>query len=292
MTRRVIAVAVIAAWIAGLALLYNRNSNRTPEQELVEAGMRISPATYYYILEQGGRQVGAASSAIDTTNTRVVATDFVRGEIPVGDDVLRMEARSEARYTRGLRLRDFVVRAAGDLTPFMLRGVMQEGEDRILRVTVENQGENPLTLEHAVSLPVFTPTVAPVPLMLRGNPKVGDSIRVAFFDPVARTVKEAGLRVQADSLFLLADSAHLDAATGRWVKARQDSARGWRLTGPNSPFTAWVDADGRLIAASEPGGISLVRTAYEIAFENWRIDRASASRSDSASRQADVRNAR
>ena len=276
MTRRVIAVAVLAAWAAGLALLYNRTTNRTPEQALVEAGMRVSPNTYYYILEQGGRQVGAASSAIDTTNTRIVATDFVRGEIPVGNDVLRMEARSEARFTRGLKLRDFVVRAVGDLTPFLLRGVIQEGEDKVLRVTVETQGEEPITLEHAVNHPAFTPTVAPVPLMLRGNPKVGDSIRVALFDPMTRKLNEVAMTVQSDSLFLVADSAHIDQATGRWVKSRQAETRGWRLTGPSSPFTAWVDADGRLLAASEPGGISLVRTAFEIAFENWRLSRLAA----------------
>lgn len=273
MTRRVIAVVVIAAWVFGLALLYNRTTNRTPEQELAEAGMRVSPATYYYIVEQNGNQVGAASSALDTTNSRLVATDFVRGEIPVGDDVLRMEARSEARFTRGLRLRDFVARATGDLTPFMLRGVIQEGEDKTLRVTVESAGEDPITLQHAINLPVFIPTVAAVPLMLRGNPETGDSMRLALFDPITRSVKEVTMRVERDSLFLLTDSAHLDTGTGRWVKARQDSMRGWRITGRNSPLTAWVDADGRLIAASEPGGISLVRTAYEIAFENWRLSR-------------------
>lgn len=274
MTRRVIAVVVIAAWVFGLALLYNRTTNRTPEQELAEAGMRVSPATYYYVLEQNGNQVGAASSALDTTNSRIVATDFVRGEIPVGDDVLRMEARSEARFTRGLRLRDFVVRATGDLTPFMLRGVIQEGEDKTLRVTVESAGVDPITLQHAINLPVFIPTVAPVPLLLRGNPAPGDSMRLALFDPITRNVKEVTMRVERDSLFLLTDSAHLDAVTRRWVKARHDSTRGWRITGKNSPLTAWVDADGRLIAASEPGGISLVRTAYEIAFENWRLSRA------------------
>jgi hypothetical protein len=271
-TRRVIAIVIIAVWGMGLALLYNRNNNRTPEQALAEAGMRVSPATYYYILQQGGQQVGAASSALDTTNSRIVATDFVRGEIPVGNDVLKMEARSEARFTRGLRLRDFVIRATGDLTPFMFRGVMQEGDDRTLRVTVENPGEDPLTLEHVVSLPVFIATVSPVPLMLRGNPKIGDSVRIAMFDPLSRNVREVTLRVERDSLFLLADSAHLDAASRRWVKARQDSLRGWRITAPNAPLTAWVDSEGRLIAASEPGGISLVRTAFEIAFENWRLD--------------------
>jgi hypothetical protein len=287
-TRRVIAIAIIAVWAMGLALLYNRNNNRTPEQALAEAGMRVSPATYYYILQQDGQQVGAASSALDTTNSRIVATDFVRGEIPVGNDVLRMEARSEARFTRGLRLRDFVIRATGDLTPFMLRGVMQEGEDKTLRVAVENPGEDPITLEHAVSLPVFIPTVSPVPLMLRGKPKIGDSVRVAMFDPLSRNVREVTLRVERDSLFLLADSAHLDSTSKRWVKARQDSLRGWRITARNAPLTAWVDSEGRLIAASEPGCISLVRTSFEIAFENWRLDHlpgaVKGSRADSSAR--------
>ncbi len=273
MTRRTIAIAIIAIWVVGLGLMYQRTTNRTPEQALVEAGMRVSPATYYYILEQGGRQVGAASSSVDTTNTRIVSTDFVRGEIPVGDDVLRMEARSEARFTRGLRLRDFVIRATGDLTPFFLRGVIQEGEDKTLALTTENGGEKPITLVTALTAPVFIPTVAPLPLMLGKNPKIGDSTRIMMFDPVARTVKEVTMRVESDSLFLVADSAHLDTVSGRWVKARQDSMRGWRITSRNAPVTAWVDAYGRLIAASEPGGITLVRTAFEIAFENWRLDR-------------------
>ena len=77
---------------------------------------------------------------IDTTNSRVVATDFVRGEITVGGDVLALEARSEARFTRGLRLRDFVIRADGDITPFMMRGAIQEGEDKTLRTTLKARG--------------------------------------------------------------------------------------------------------------------------------------------------------
>ena len=272
MNRRTVAVAILAVWVAGLVYLYFRTTNRTPGEALAEAGLHVSPATYYYTLEQGGKQVGAASSAIDTTSSRVVATDFVRGEIPVGGEVLRLEARSEARYTRGLRLRDFVIRADGDLTPFMLRGAIQEGEDKTLRFTLENRGEKPITTEAVVSSPAFTPTMAPLPLMLGRNPKVGDTVRIALYDPMSRTVKETTMRIQADSLFLVADSASLDSATGRWKKARQDSLRGWRITSRRAPVTVWVDAYGRLLAASEPGGISLVRTAFEMAFENWRLD--------------------
>lgn len=272
MSRKAIAIAVIAVWVTGLALLYRRNSTRTPEQGLTEAGLRVSPATYYYTLQQGEKQVGAASSAIDTSKTRVISVDFVRGEIPVGKQVLRLEARSEARFTRGLRLRDFMIRAVGGVTPFTLRGVMQEGEEKTLRITTETKGERPITQEAVATKPVFVPTMSPLLLMLTKNPRVGDTARVAIFDPLSRGLREVTIRIEADSLFLVADSAGFDSTSGRWLKAHQDSVRGWRITGKASPLTAWVDASGRLLAASEPGGVSLARTAFELAFENWRID--------------------
>lgn len=278
MKRNTIAITIIAIWIVGLAFLYRRNTTSTPEQALAEMGMRISPATYYYTLLQGDKQIGAASSSIDTSKTRVIATDFVRGQIPVGPDVLRMEARSQARFTRGMRLRDFIVQAVGDMTPFVIRGVMQEGEEKTLRITAENKGQRPITTEAVALTPVFVPSMSGLPLMLTRNPKIGDTARVAIYDPVARALHEVTLRVEADSLFLVADSASLDSTSGRWVKARQDSMRGWRITGKSAPLTAWVDASGRVIAASEPGGITMVRTAFEIAFENWRLDHPAASR--------------
>lgn len=263
---------MIVLWLVGLGLLYNRKGTHSPAQTLAEAGMRVSPDTYYYLLQQSGVQVGAASSTVDTTKDRIVSVDFVRGAIPVGNSVLKLEARSEARFTRGLRLRDFVVRAVGDFTPFTLRGVMQEGEDKTLRVTATNDKGKPITQESVPQLPVFVPTIAPLPLMLKGQPKIGDSIAIAIFNPISRAVQPATLRIQADSLFLVPDSASLDSATGKWVKIRQASIRGWRISGKGAPVTAWVDASGRLLAATEPGGISLSRTTFEMSFGNWKID--------------------
>jgi len=269
--RRTIGVLVIFVWVAGLAFLYNRTRHRTLEQRLTEVGMRVAPETFYYTVMQGDKQVGAASSAIDTSKTRVVASDLVRGRFPVGKDTLRVEARSEARFTRGMRLRDFVIRASGDLAPFLVRGVMQESEDRTLRVTTEQEGSRPITQEAIADAPIFVPTMAPLPLLLTKEPKLGDTVRVAMFDPLSRSLKNVTLRIEADSLFLLADSAAFDSTTNHWVKAHQESVRGWRVTHRGSPLTAWVDKAGRLIAASEPGGITMVRTAFEIAFVNWNL---------------------
>ncbi|HEU4879448.1 MAG TPA: hypothetical protein VFT21_08345 [Gemmatimonadaceae bacterium] len=272
MSRKTIGLIVILVWVAGLGLLYQRSAHRTLEQQLTEVGMRVSPETFYYSLEQNGHPVGVASSAVDTSKTRVIAADLVRGRFPVGPDTLRIEARSEARFTRGMRLRDFILRADGDITPFLMRGVMQEGEEKTMRLTTETKGEKPITQEAIAEAPVFVPTIAPLPLMLRRTPKIGDSVRVSMFDPMSRTLKSTTMRIQADSLFLVADSATFDSTSNHWVKAHQDSLRGWRITDRSSPITVWVDAAGRVIAASEPGGISMIRTAFEIAFANWKID--------------------
>jgi hypothetical protein len=149
---------------------------------------------------------------------------------------------------------------------------MQEGEAKTLRVTTEPKDGRPITQEAIADAPVFIPTMAPLPLLLTKEPKLGDSVRVALFDPMSRGLKNVTLRIEADSLFLIADSATFDSTSNRWVKAHQDSVRGWRITHRGSPLTAWVDRAGRLIAASEPGGITMVRTAFEIAFANWKLD--------------------
>lgn len=270
MSRKTIGILIILVWVAGLAFLYNRTTHQTLEQRLTEVGMRVAPETFYYTLQQGDTQVGAASSAVDTSNKRVIATDMVRGRFPAGKDTLRIEARSEALFTRGMRLESFTVRTVGDLTPFLIRGVMQDGDAKTLRITTEQKGERPITQEAIPEAPVFVPTVAPLPLLLRRDPKIGDSVTVSMFDPMSRSLKNVTLRIEADSLFLLADSASFDSTANRWVKAHQDSVRGWRITRRGAPLTAWVDAAGRLIAASEPGGITMIRTAFEIAFENLK----------------------
>ncbi len=271
MNRKVIALLVMLIWVAGLGFLYNRTTHRTLEQRLTEVGMRISPETFYYTLEQNGNQVGVASSAIDTSKTRVIAGDLVRGRFPIGNDTLRVEARSEARFTRGMRLSDFVISADGDLQPFTMRGVTQEGEDKTLRITTEAKGARPITQETIPEAPVFLPSASPLPLMLTREPKIGDSVKVSMFDPMSRELRNVTLRIQADSLFLIADSATFDSTANQWVKAHQDSVRGWRITDAKSPITAWVDNAGRLVAASEPGGVSMIRTAFEIAFANWNL---------------------
>ncbi|MCR4341947.1 MAG: hypothetical protein NUW01_18880, partial [Gemmatimonadaceae bacterium] len=49
--------------------------------------------------------------------------------------------------------------------------------------------------------------------------------------------------------------------------------RAWRVTGEGLPPTFWIDGAGRIVEAVDERGLALRRTAYEIAFENWRAAR-------------------
>jgi hypothetical protein len=273
MSRRTVGLGVLAIWLVGLALLYRRSTFRSPDQAFAEAGMRVSPATYYYRLDQEAMQIGSASSALDTTTTQLIATDFVRASVRAGRDTFRIQARSQARYTRALSLTDFILKVEGDLSPFLLRGVMQgERASRQLQLITETPKHRPAGVEYEIDGLVFTPTVAAIPLMFRDPGKKGDALSIGIFDPMSRSVRKVNLKIGNDSLFMVTDSARLDSATGRWVKAHADTVRGWQIAGDVPTIAAWVDVSGRLIAASEPGGISLMRTAFEIAFENWRLE--------------------
>ena len=58
-SRRVaIAVTVVALWLVGLLLMVRRNANRSESEQLAEVALRIQPATFYYIVERDGQQIG------------------------------------------------------------------------------------------------------------------------------------------------------------------------------------------------------------------------------------------
>jgi hypothetical protein len=108
-----------------------------------------------------------------------------------------------------------------------------------------------------------------------------------MFDPLALAPGETEFRITAESLFVVSDSARLDERRGRWVDARSDTVRAWRIAsnGPTG-IASWVDEQGRLVEAETPqfGRIILKRMAYEVAFENWRLQGRLAGRSAAADR--------
>src|SRR3989442_13265394 len=69
MTRRTWAVAILGAWAASLGWLVKREFFSPTGTRLAEAALSVPPGAVYYRLDVRGRQVGFASSPIDTQAT-------------------------------------------------------------------------------------------------------------------------------------------------------------------------------------------------------------------------------
>ncbi len=241
MKRGWIAAGVIVLWVAALLVVWHRRTAVSPAERLGAAAMRLDPATYYYALFQGGSKIGVASSTIDTSSRTMRVTEVVRARTVVYGDSQTVTGSSTAYLTRGFALDSFALALGGDQGPFRLTGVPK--------------GRAGVTL----------PTLAPMELMLSGDGTVGRSGTYWVFNPLSQRVELTTLRITAESLLTVVDSARYDSIRKEWLPVRSDTVRAWAISTPTASFSAWVDADGRVVAASEPGGLSMTRTAYELA---------------------------
>jgi hypothetical protein len=272
--RSAIAAAVIVAWVAGLAVLGTREFFVGDAQRLAEAALRINPGATFFRVEQNGTQIGFASTTLDTTDTGIDVVDYFVADLPVGGGKQRASARSIVKLSRGLALRtfDLTVDAPGAQ---LLAGGRADGDSAVV-YSLSTNGAPADSQRLAVQGPILLPQLVPLAAVLTDPPKVGRTLTLPSFDPSTMTQQTVKLVFRAESLFTVIDSAAFDTTTAQWTSALTDTVRAWRLEPEQagSGFTGWVDAQGRVVQASQPGGIVLKRMAYEIAFENWRIARA------------------
>ena len=266
MSRRgLFAALIVVLWLGGLALMVDRNANRSESQKLAEIALKLQPATFYYTIERGGERIGSASSALDTAVKSLQTEEYFVGNFPAAGSNApdRATARLQTRLTRGLHLTDVSAAVSRAKNPLSLNAIIQD--DSTIFIAGNKAAHQP-PARYTFAAPVFTPALASIVFMLGGEPKVGRSQTVSVFDPTTRTVIRPTLRIAAESVFTVVDSAALEK-NGEWFAAHQDTVRAWRLDGAPYGLVAWVDAEGRLVAA-HAGDLSATRTAFEIAFRN------------------------
>src|SRR5512133_1744819 len=110
------AAGVLVLWAAGLGVLARREmSGRGSEAErLAAVAARVAPGASFYAVEQGGTQIGYASSTIDTTTTEIRVDDDFVADVPVGGTLHRASATSRVRLSRGFALRSFTLEVESD----------------------------------------------------------------------------------------------------------------------------------------------------------------------------------
>lgn len=262
--------AIILAWLAGMALLIRREYFRPQYEKLAEAGMRITPGVVYYGVMQGDKQVGFASSTIDTAQTSLTVADYFVADLPVGGKSRRASARSNATLSRALHVRSFDISIEAEGAPVQATGTV-EG-DTVLVLQLTSNGSKAAPQRFPLAGPVLLPTLVPLALALGEAPKVGKRYTLPVFDPTTMTPRDVSLDVRAETTFVVNDSSAYDSTTKRWHGIQPDTIKAWNVMASSSGAVGgWIDEQGRLVSTALLG-FTLQRLPYEVAFENWRTD--------------------
>jgi hypothetical protein len=271
MSRRgIVAALVLLFWIAGISALAHRELFQGQSERLARAGRLLDPGAEFYAVMRHGQHVGFASSTADTVPGEIVLSDLVVTELPVGRTMRRREVRTTVRLTREMALAGFTRRIGSDTDAFVITGTVHGDSALAIETRVGSEAPRPL---QTVPLPgpVLLPAEVPYAIALGSTPKMGQSYRFTVFDPVHLKLGEATVRIVAESLFVVTDSAAFDSTAGHWIPAHDTTVHAWRIEEPGGGMLdAWIDHSGRVVDAERPGEFSVHRMAYELAFENWR----------------------
>ncbi len=269
MTRRTWAVAILGAWAASLGWLVKREFFRPTGTRLAEAALSVPPGAVYYRLDVGGQQIGFASSTIDTQATSIGVTDILVLRIPALGVMHRTAAMSRATLSRTLRLERVDARFDGDLGRFAARSLV--AGDSLLTVTLL-AGPDSETTHVPLARPIVLPTLLPLRLAFGGELKRGKTYTSVVFDPILLAERPVTVLVAAESTLVVVDSAGYDSTALAWVPARFDTVRAFRIEQREDGMTtrAWIDAQGHIVRAENAVGFAMERTAFEIAYTNFR----------------------
>ena len=284
MTRRGWVIVVLVAWGTSLGWLVKRVFFLTTAARLAEAARSIAPGTVYYRLVVGGQQVGFASFTIDTSGSAIRVEDLLILDVPALGVLHRTTARSRATLSRALRLEEVDVKFDGDIGRFTARGVVNG--DTLLSVQLMSGRDTQVTLV-PLTRPVVLPTLLPLRLAFGGELRPGKTYTSRVFDPLLLVERELTLTGAAESTLVVADSADYDSTVMAWVPVRFDTVRAFRIDmkagAGGMRGSTWVDAQGHIVRTTNPVGFTIERSAFEIAYENFRrrdkvrVARASAS---------------
>src|SRR3989449_714261 len=269
MTRRTWAVAILGAWAASLGWLVKREFFSPTGTRLAEAALSVPPGAVYYRLDVGGRQVGFASSTIDTQATSIGVTDMLVLRTPALGVLHRSVVLSRAVLSRTLRLEGVLARFDGDLGRFTARSLVNG--DSVLAVTLF-AGSDSETTRVPLARPIVLPSLLPLRLAFGGELKRGKTYASVVYDPVRLAEQPVTVEVAAESTFVVADSARYDSTAMAWVPARFDTVRAFRVEQRAGGMTtrAWIDAQGHIVRAENAVGFATERTAFELAYTNFR----------------------
>lgn len=259
---------ILVAWAAALFWLIQRQYLR-PGAVLADAGAGVSPGAQFYRLSLGAQQLGYASTTVDTLGDSIRLVDVLVLDVPTLGHLGRTAGRSVTTLDRALRVLDLTSDLDG-AERYTTHAIVTA--DNVLRVSVASAGDSALT-GIAPGDQIELPSLWPLRFAFGGRLHRGRSSTARVLDPLTLELLDRTLTVAGDSTFILPDSADFDSTTMAWVPVRFDTVRAVRVdaTGPGAgPVSWWVDPQGHIVRGELPMGFTIERTAFELAYENFR----------------------
>ncbi len=267
--RRLLAVAILTAWVVVLAWHVRREYFRPMAVRLAEASANLNPSASFYSIKLGEAPIGYAASRIDTLPDGFVLEDDMRLRVMALGSPLPAVARTQVRLGRRLELRDFQFGLRSDIGDFSVVGSMSG--DTLLQLEIDS-GAGRQSLAMPTDGPVLLPPVMPVDFTLGSEPKPGAAYSFEVFDPSVMERQRVTVEVLGRETLFYPDSAVYDGDTGAWAPARYDTVDTWHVKQSfgGIELESWLDPDGMVVKAHSPLGYTIERTAFEIAWNTYR----------------------
>ncbi len=273
-SRRNIGRLVLLGWAVALAWLARRQLSQGDSADTALRTRRLAPGAHYYAVYAGARQVGQLNLSVDTLVDGVRLDELMVLDLPLVDTTGMLARGSKYFLTRSLRLRGFSRTVYGVGEREELVGDM--GADSLLSL-VNSEGPNGVKARIRIRIPADA--MLPVMLTYRaafsGQLHTGGGFEAHLLELGSASTRTVTVKVTAESTFVVPDSTVWDEAREEWVPATTDTIRGWRLehNSAGAPTISWVDETGALLRQETAGGLTLVRSAFEIVRNNYRHNR-------------------
>ena len=280
LTRRNIGRLVLLTWAVMLAWLARREFAKGGSAGVAERTRQLEPGAEYFAVLAAGRQIGMVSLVVDTVPEGVRLREQDVLDLPVGDTTRQLARGTQYFITRALRLRSHTRTDFGIGPPERLEAVL--GADSILELSgLEGSDQRTGRARLRVDPEAILPAMLPFRAAFGRHLHVGESFTVPLIEVGTGTTRQLDVRVAAESMFVVPDSAVWDSTGSHWVAATSDTIRAWRLDhdATGTPTHSWIDAGGMLVRQESAGGVTLQRSAFELVLNNYRRARRSESSS-------------
>ena len=264
MSRKVLAVTIVAIWVVMVGWQAQREYFQPELTRLAEAALALAPGVSFYTLRLGERNVGQATSRLDTIPEGFELEDVMVLDLPALGQTGSAVVRSLVRLSPALIMESFSFSLDSEVGTFRADGTL--GADSTLHVTIDAGGSKQEISYRLAEPPIFSAAL-PIRIAMAGELEVGNTLRLPVFDPSTLATRAVEVHVLEHDTIVVPDSAYLNPSTNRWEPARYDSVPAWKIAEVHGgvQVESWVDHDGRVISASSALGFTMEKTEYELA---------------------------